>query len=313
MDGVGVGCGAADDVGADGVDVVGEGDVVGEVAGDGVDDGDALGDGVGEGDVVGDVVGDGDLVGEGVDDGDLVGDGVEGTPVRCVADGDGDGVELVGDVHGLRRVVGVDVGDSTPDGTVGAGEANIEGPAQVPAAAGGRLLNRPADPVRACRPLLRSGTPPMVPVAFGAPLLLGSCAAGAAASRGTRAGVPCRNPGHTNASSSSARNSPAPAAAASRRAPAVAEVPTGATRRWAPGVSRDRASCGTVCRPSVTRSLSSVPAKIGSISGAHLARWPSRLPWQVPHSLRCLVTVSRRAAGNTMMSGRAPSGGSPLR
>ena len=78
VDGVGVGCGAADDAGADGVDVVGEGEdeVVAEVAGDGVDDGDALG----AGDVVGDVVG--DLVGEGVDDGDLIGDGVAGTPVR---------------------------------------------------------------------------------------------------------------------------------------------------------------------------------------------------------------------------------------
>jgi hypothetical protein len=105
VDGARVGCGVADEGGADG-----DGDgVVGDVAGDGVDDGDALGDVEGDGDVVGDVVGDGDLVGEGVD-GDALGDGVEGTPVRCVADGDGAGVELVGGVPEVCRAVGVGVG-----------------------------------------------------------------------------------------------------------------------------------------------------------------------------------------------------------
>ena len=142
---------------------------------------------------------------------------------------------LVGDVTGLCRAVGVDVGDSTPYGTVGVGEANIEGPAEFPAASGGRLLNRPADRVRAWRPLLRPGTPPMVPVTCGAPLL-GSCADGAAESRGAKPCVPCRNPGHTNASSSSATSKPAPAIAASGRTAVVAS-----------GANLGDASMGTGC------------------------------------------------------------------
>jgi hypothetical protein len=67
---------------------------------------------------------------------------------------------------------------------------NTEGTAELPATCGGRLLNRPAAPVPACRPLLRPGTPSMVPVTCGATPLLGSCDDGVAESCGTNAVVP---------------------------------------------------------------------------------------------------------------------------
>jgi hypothetical protein len=76
-------------------------------------------------------------------------------------------------------------------------------------------------------------------------------------------------------------------------------------------VSRGRVSSGTECRSSVTCSFSSVSARIGSNCGAHRAMQSSRQPWQVPHWLRCRVTVNRRAAGNTMTC-RGPACGSPL-
>ena len=90
----------------------------------------------------------------------------------------------------------------------------MEGPAERPAASGGRLLNRPAAAVPTGRPLVRSAAPSPVPATCGAPLLPGCCADGAAAACGARAAVRSRSPGHTNASSSSAASSPAPAAAA---------------------------------------------------------------------------------------------------
>jgi hypothetical protein len=61
----------------------------------------------------------------------------------------------------------------------------------------------------------------------------------------------------------------------------------------------------------MTCSLSSVSARIGSSSGAHRAMQSSRRPWQVPHWLRCRVTVSRREAGSTATCRRPPSRGSP--
>lgn len=65
----------------------------------------------------------------------------------------------------------------------------MEGPAKRPAADRGRLLNRPADPVPTGCPLLWPTAPSLVPVTWGAPLLLGCCADGAATPRGTRAAV----------------------------------------------------------------------------------------------------------------------------
>ena len=194
--------------------------------------------------------------------------------------------------------------------TGGAGEAD-EGAAKLPGACGGRRFTRAAPPGSTGRPPVRPETPSGVPVTGWAPVLLkpplpGSGDDGVVESRGTKAPVLCRNPGHTNASSSSAASSPAPAAA-DLRATAVPAVPTEATRRRAASASRGRASSGTARKPSVTCSFSSVPASIGSSSGAHRPMQSSRRPWQVPHWLRCRVTVTRRAAGNTAVCRRPPS------
>ena len=115
----------------------------------------------------------------------------------------------------------------------------------------------------------------MVPVTCGAPAplgppLLGFCDDGLVESRGMRSAVLCRNPGHTNASSSSATSSPAPAAAdaAGWRTTTVLAVPPEAARLWKLGVSRGRASSGARYKSSMTCSFSSAPARIGSSPGA---------------------------------------------
>lgn len=195
--------------------------------------------------------------------------------------------------------------------TGGAGEVD-EGAAKLPVACGGRLFKRAAPPEGTCRPPVWPKTPPVVPVTGWAPVLLkpplpGSCDDGAVESRGTKAPVLCRNPGHTNASNSSAASSPAPAAAAGLRATAIPVVPTEATRRRAPSASRGPAGSGTARKPSMTCSFSSVPASIGSSCDPHRPVQSSRRPWQVPHWLRCRVTVTRRATGNTAVCRRPPS------
>jgi hypothetical protein len=302
-----VGVAAAVDAGAEGDAVNGGGVVDG-----GVEEAGLVGDGDGDDDdgVVDGVVVDGGAVEAGAEAG-LVG-GVEGTWVGCGAAGAGAcaGAGLAGDDPAAGRAAGADADGRTAGCTGAVGEAGgadetDEGAAGFPVVCGGRLFTRPAPPEGACFPRVWPETPPVVPVTGWAPVPLGSPPLGScddgAESRGTKSTVPCRNPGHTNASNSSAASSPAPDTAAGLRAAAAP-----AARRRASGASRGRPGSGTARKSRMTCSFSSVPASIGSSSAAHWPVQSSRRRWQVRHRLRCRVTVTRRATGSTAVR-RRPS------
>ena len=183
--------------------------------------------------------------------------------------------------------------------------------ADLPSAAGGKLLRRPGARGRAGRPWLSSGTPSPVSVTLGAsaPLVTALFRSGEDTSVAAR--VPSSTPGHTNASSSSAATSPVPAAAAARPMTTLVARPAGATRRWAPGPPPGCLTSGIDCESSMTCSCSSASARIGSSSGAQPAMQSSRRCWQARHWLRWRDKVNRRAAGSAAVWRRPSSCGSP--
>ena len=204
----------------------------------------------------------------------------------------------------------------------GVDEPDEEDAAEIPPGSEGWLLNGRAVPRGTSRPLSWPETPLEVPVARGVPLpltapLLGSCDdEGAEEPCGAKATAPCRNPGHTNPSNRNAASNPAPAAIEARRATIAVAVLTEAAPLPAPGQAEGRrtgaparggADSGRWRVSSMTCSVSSASAKMGSSSGAHRAMRSSRRSRQVSHSPTWRVTANRRAVGNTTPSRGTPS------
>jgi hypothetical protein len=201
-----------------------------------------------------------------------------------------------------------------PDGV---DEPDEEDAAELSPGSEGWLLNGLAVPRGAPRPLSWPETPLEVPAA-GVPLPLtaplpGSCDddEGEEESCGTKAAAPCRNPGHTNPSNTNATSNPAPAAIEARRATNAVAVLTEAEPLPAPGraggrrtgaPARGSVDSGRWRESSMTCSVSSVSARMGSTSGAHHAMRSSRRSRQVSHWPRWRVTANRRAVVNTALS-----------
>jgi len=173
------------------------------------------------------------------------------------------------------------------------------------------VLNRPAARGRAGRPWLPSAAPLTVSVTVGAPAPLVTALSRSGDDTSRAARVPRRTPGHTNASSSRAASSPDPAMAAARPVTTLVAEPAGAARRWAPGPGPGCLGSAIDRKSSMTCSVSSASARIGSSSGAHRLMQSSRRSWQARHRLRCRDRVNRRAAGSATGWRRPSACGSP--
>jgi hypothetical protein len=210
----------------------------------------------------------------------------------------------------------------------GVDEPDEEDAAELPPGSEGWLLNRPAVPGETSRPVSWPETLLEVPVADGvpppptAPLLTSFDDEVEEESCGTKAAAPCRNPGHTNPSNVSTTSNPAPAAIEARRAMIAVAVFAGAASLPAPGraggrrtgaPARGRADSGRWRESSMTCSVSSASARMGSSSGAHRAMRSSRRLRQVSHWPTWRATANRMAVGNTTLSRRTPSGAPPSR
>jgi len=268
-----------------------------------------------------------DGVGGGVVDAEVVGVGV-GVGVLdttgCVVDGDGDGDgrdDELDDGEG-DALVGVgsaedEVGDDEGCTVVGTsvGVTNDGAGVAVTPAIGGKPAEELLIAVGAARPEASAD-----PIICGLPLLLRLPLLGAfdeekAAPRGAEAAGLRRNPGCTKPSTSSAASDPPPAIAARRAF--TRRVAAAAPPRWVPRLpprrrvagapACDRPGAGIVRKSSMTCSFSSALARIGSSSGAHRAIHASRRSRQAKHSVTWRVTLNRRSAGNTTLSGRTPS------
>ena len=291
-------------------DAEADAEAVGE--GSGVPEADALGVGVDALVVAVGVVADALGVGVGVDalvvgagvvaDALGVGVGVDALDVGAGLEADALGVGDVDrddddDGDGDDGCVGDDVG-AVEGGTVKYTEGCAD-PAGLPVVAGGSVLSRPDAPGRAARPWLSSGVPPTVPATVGASAPLVTAVFRSGEDTFVAARVPRSTPGQTNASSSSAATSPAPAAAVARPMTILVAGRAGSTRRWAPGTPPGGRSPGIDRASSIACSRSSASARIGSRPGAHRAMQSSRRCWQARHSLRWRDTVNRRAADST--------------